>query len=80
MFGEMGHLQQSHMHLMQTLKFLRKTYSQRLTMCTKKKKKKKKIDKVLSGAHFTEHKVCSFDSGDGSCMLYVITLKEFNHT
>ena len=29
---------------------------------------------------FKEHKVCSFDSGDGSCMLYVITLKEFNHT
>ena len=28
---------------------------------------------------FKEHKVCSFDSGDGSCMLYVITLKEFNH-
>ena len=29
---------------------------------------------------FKEHKVCSFDSGDGSCMLYVITLKRFNHT
>ena len=29
---------------------------------------------------FKEHKVCSFDSGDGSYMLYVITLKEFNHT
>ena len=28
---------------------------------------------------FKEHKVCSFDSGDGSCMLYVITFKEFNH-
>ena len=27
-----------------------------------------------------EHKVCSFDSGDGSCMLYVIKLKEFNHS
>ena len=25
---------------------------------------------------FKEHKVCSFDSGDGSCMLYVITLKK----
>ena len=41
------------------------------------------LDKVPSGAHipplalpplFKEHKVCSFDSGDGSCMLYVITL------
>ena len=29
---------------------------------------------------FKEHKVCSFDSGDGSYMLYVITLKNFNHT
>ena len=29
---------------------------------------------------FKEHKVCSFDSGNGSCMLYVTTLKEFNHT
>ena len=47
------------------------------------------LDKVPSGAHiprpalpplFKEHKVCSFDSGDGSCMLYVITLKKFNHT
>ena len=27
-----------------------------------------------------EHKVFSFDSGDGSCMLYVITWKEFNDT
>ena len=41
-----------------------------------------KLDKVPSGARiprpalpplFKEHKVCSFDSGDGSCMLYVIT-------
>ena len=48
-----------------------------------------KLDKVPSGAQypqpelpplFKEHKVCSFDSADGSCMLYVITLKEFNHT
>ena len=29
---------------------------------------------------FKEHKVCSFDSGDGSYMLYVTTLEEFNHT
>ena len=55
----------------------------------KKKKTRKKLDKVPRGAHiprpalpplFKEHKVCSFDSGDGSCMLYVITLKKFNHT
>ena len=48
-----------------------------------------KVDKVPSGhvyprpelpPLFKERKVCSFDSGDGSCMLYVITLKEFNHT
>ena len=46
------------------------------------------LDKGPSGARipllelpprFKEHKVCSFDSGDGSCMLYVITLEEFNH-
>ena len=34
----------------------------------------------LGPAVFKEHKVCSIDSGDGSCMLDVITLKEFNQT
>ena len=47
------------------------------------------MSKVPSEAHtprpellplFKEHKVCSFGSGDGSCMLYDITLKEFYHT
>ena len=48
-----------------------------------------KLDKMPSGQVypqpelpplFKEYKVRSFDSGEGSCMLYVITLKEFNHT
>ena len=46
------------------------------------------LDKVPSGARIPPTRAtatfkraqCSFDSGDGSCMLYVITLKEFNHT